>query len=363
MALNGLYAEQLSGSPFTAPRVANERSWLYRIRPTVKHWGRFENIDPGLWCTAPCTEYEMPIAPLRWDPTPMPKEELTFLQGIRTVTTAGDAAAAAGMGVHVYLITKWMVDEYFYNADGEMMFLPEQGNLRICTEFGIIDVEPCEVAIIPRGVKIRVELKDNKAARGYLCENYGGAFTLPERGPIGANCMANQRDFLTPVAAYEDRETPSAMYVKWGGTLWRTEIKHRPNFIRSRRPIDLHGADVAVGNTGNSKHRFRRVLRPLDGGREHLPSAVVPHERHVRIYGPDSGSLRCQTAGLRAGRHDSAQHHAATRSRRRGVRACEQHGVEASATIEHHGLHARDALPATRNQICCIFADIAAQLR
>jgi homogentisate 1,2-dioxygenase len=224
----GLYAEQLSGSPFTAPRIANERSWLYRIRPTVKHWGRFEKIDPGLWRTAPCTEYEMPIAPLRWDPTPMPKEELTFLQGIRTVTTAGDAGAAAGMGTHLYFITKSMVDEYFYNADGEMMFLPEQGNLRICTEFGIIDVEPCEIAVIPRGVKIRVELKDNKAARGYLCENYGGAFTLPERGPIGANCMANQRDFLTPVAAYEERETPSTMCVKWGGALWRSEIRQSP---------------------------------------------------------------------------------------------------------------------------------------
>lgn len=223
----GLYAEQLSGSPFTAPRVSNERSWLYRIRPTVKHWGRFEKVDIGLWRTAPCTEHEMPIAPLRWDATPLPTEKLTFLQGVRTMTTAGDAGSQGGMGAHVYLITQSMVDEYFYNADGEMMFVAQQGNIRIATEFGIIDIEPCEIAVIPRGVKIRVELRGGPA-RGYLCENYGGAFTLPERGPIGANCLANQRDFYTPVAAYEDRDTPSALHVKWGGTLWRTKIDSSP---------------------------------------------------------------------------------------------------------------------------------------
>lgn len=223
----GLYAEQLSGSPFTAPRAANERSWLYRIRPTVKHWGRFEKADIGFWRTAPCFEHEMPIAPLRWDPTPFPEGDVTFLQSVRTMTTAGDAATQAGMAAHVYLITKSMVDEYFYNADGEMLFVAQQGRLRICTEFGIIDIEPCEIAVIPRGVKIRVELH-GEPARGYLCENYGGAFTLPERGPIGANCLANQRDFLTPVAAYEDRDAKGGLYVKWGGNLWRGEIAHSP---------------------------------------------------------------------------------------------------------------------------------------
>ena len=113
------------------------------------------------------------------------------------------------MGAHVYLVTRSMEDEYFYNADGEMLFVPQQGGLRLWTEFGIIDIEPGEIAVIPRGVKLRVELQDGPA-RGYLCENYGGAFTLPERGPIGANCLANPRDFLTPVAAYEDRDGPVA---------------------------------------------------------------------------------------------------------------------------------------------------------
>src|SRR5215217_3658506 len=223
----GLYAEQLSGSPFTAPRTTNERSWLYRIRPTVSHWGQFRKEDIGLWRTAPAAEVEVPIAPMRWDPIPLPSESVSFLEGIRTITTAGDAGSQAGMGAHVYLITRSMADEYFYNADGEMLFVPQQGSLRLWTEFGIIDIEPGEIAVIPRGVKIRVELTGGPA-RGYFCENYGGAFTLPERGPIGANCLANPRDFLTPVAAYEDKDAPSKMYVKWGGTLWVADMDHSP---------------------------------------------------------------------------------------------------------------------------------------
>nr|MCV4207242.1 homogentisate 1,2-dioxygenase [Roseomonas sp. SXEYE001] len=223
----GLYAEQLSGSPFTAPRATNERSWLYRIRPTVAHWGAFEKVDVGQWRTAPCVEVDTPLAPLRWDPIPLPEEKVSFLEGIHTITTAGDVGGQSGMGMHVYLITRSMQDEYFYNADAEMMFVPQQGPLRIATEFGLIDIAPGEIAVIPRGVKIRVELPGG-SARGYLCENYGGAFTLPERGPIGANCLANQRDFLTPVAAYEDREVSSSLTVKWGGSLWRTEIGQSP---------------------------------------------------------------------------------------------------------------------------------------
>lgn len=223
----GLYAEQLSGSPFTAPRVANERSWLYRIRPTVKHWGRFERVDVPLWKSAPDPGFELAIQPLRWSPIPIPDEKLTFVDGVRTITTAGDAGSSAGMAAHVYLMTAPMQDEYFYNADGEMLFVPQQGDLRFHTEFGIIDAEPCEIVLIPRGVKFRVE-PTSGPARGYICENYGGAFTLPERGPIGANCMANQRDFLTPEAWYEDRDAPSKMTVKWGGKFWATELDHSP---------------------------------------------------------------------------------------------------------------------------------------
>ena len=223
----GLYAEQLSGSPFTAPRAANERSWLYRIRPTVQHWGRMEKCTAGGWRTAPCVEVEVPPAPMRWDPIPIPDSPTSFIEGMRTITTAGDADARAGMAAHIYCATRSMDHETFYNADGELLIVPQQGDLRLRTEFGIIDIEPGEIAVIPRGTKFRAELPGGPA-RGYVCENYGGKFTLPERGPIGANCLANPRDFLTPVAAYEDQDEPSELMVKWGGSFWKTTLGHSP---------------------------------------------------------------------------------------------------------------------------------------
>ena len=223
----GLYAEQISGSPFTAPRDSNQRSWLYRIRPSVLHSGRFVKADQGLWRTAPCAEYEMPPGQLRWSPTPIPDEPLTLVQGIRTMTTAGDAGAQAGLGAHIYLITASMQDEYLCNADGEMLFALQQGALRFVTELGVIEAAPGEIVVIPRGMKMRVELVDGPA-RGYLCENYGGAFRLPERGPIGANCLANSRDFLTPKAHYEDREAPSTLYLRAQGVLWKTQLSASP---------------------------------------------------------------------------------------------------------------------------------------
>jgi hypothetical protein len=156
----GLYAEQISGSPFTAPRDSNQRSWLYRIRPSVLHSGRFVKAEQGLWRTAPCAEYEMPPGQLRWSPTPIPDEPLTLVQGIRTMTTAGDAGAQAGLGAHIYLITASMQDEYLCNADGEMLFALQQGALRFVTELGVIEATPGEIAVIPRGMKMRVELVD-----------------------------------------------------------------------------------------------------------------------------------------------------------------------------------------------------------
>ena len=223
----GLYAEQLSGSPFTAPRKTNERSWLYRIRPTIACWKAFKPAPCGNWCTAPQKDVGTPVAPVRWDPVPIPDRALSFVEGVNTLTTAGDSAAMAGMGVHIYTITRSMENEYFYNCDGEMLFVPQKGNLKIRTEFGIIDIEPGEIAIIPRGVKISIEMLSGPAC-GYICENYGGAFTLPERGPVGANCMANPRDFLTPVAAFEDKIVPSRLYVKFNGKIHATDIDRSP---------------------------------------------------------------------------------------------------------------------------------------
>ena len=223
----GLYAEQLSGSPFTAPRASNQRSWLYRIRPSVRHIGRFSKADARLWRTAPCVEADLPIQPLRWSPVAVPEAPHSLIEGMSTVTTAGDADARTGMAAHLYLANRSMQDEVFYNADGEMLFVPQHGALRFRTEFGVIEAGPGEIVVIPRGIKFAADLL-SPTARGYVCENYGAAFTLPDRGPIGANCLANPRDFKTPVAAYEDRAVACRLTVKWGGVLWATTLDHSP---------------------------------------------------------------------------------------------------------------------------------------
>ena len=224
----GLYAEQLSGSPFTAPQATNQRSWLYRIRPTVKHSGRYRRIDKRLIRSAPNRdESDLPIGQLRWSPIPIPDEPQTFVSGLRTMTTAGDSDTQAGMASHVALVTRSMTNEYFFTADGELLVVAQENRLRFRTEFGVIDIEPGQVCVIPRGVIFKVELIDGPV-RAYVCENYGGAFTLPDRGPIGANCLANPRDFHAPVAAYEDKEEPGTLLIKWGGELYATEIKQSP---------------------------------------------------------------------------------------------------------------------------------------
>ncbi len=258
----GLYAEQLSGSPFTAPRATNERSWLYRIRPTVQHWGRVQSAaTPACGAPRPAPRWRCRSAPMRWDPLPLPGRADRSSTASAPSPPAGDAGSQSGMAAHVYLATRSMLDEYFYNADGEMLFVPQQGALRLCTEFGVIDVEPGEIAVVPRGVKLRVELPDGPA-RGYLCENYGGALTLPERGPIGANCLANPRDFMTPVAAYEDREAPCTLVVKWGGALWQDRARAvaagRGGVARQLRALQVRPAPLLAG--GPAAVRPRRPV-------------------------------------------------------------------------------------------------------
>ena len=224
----GLYGEQLSGTAFTAPSHQNERTWCYRIRPSVKHSHRYQKIDLPYWKSAPHVDPDViSLGQYRWDPVPHSDQDLTWLTGMRTMTTAGDVNTQVGMATHIYLVTQSMQDQYFYSADSEILIVPQEGRLRFATELGIIDLEPKEIAIIPRGLLYRVEVLEGPA-RGFVCENYGQKFELPGRGPIGANCMANRRDFKTPVAAYEDRETPSTVTIKWCGQFHETKIGHSP---------------------------------------------------------------------------------------------------------------------------------------
>lgn len=224
----GLYAEQLSGSAFTAPRGENRRTWLYRIRPSVLHARGFQAVDVPLWRTAPSrSDAAASIGQMRWEPLPLPEADTTFIEGIRTMTCCGDADARIGMSAGVYLATVSMEDDFFYDADGELLIAPQQGALVFDTELGCIEATPGEIVLLPRGVKFRVRLAAGPG-RGYYCENYGAPFTLPARGVIGANGLADARDFLTPVACFDDRERPCRLTVKWGGGFHACTIGHSP---------------------------------------------------------------------------------------------------------------------------------------
>ena len=221
----GLYAEQLSGTAFTAPRACNRRSWLYRIRPAAMH-KPFRQISNGR-IVSRFDEVAVPPNQLRWDPLPMPQVPTDFIDGWVTMAGNGSPAQQSGCAIHLYAANRPMEYRYFYNADGELLVVPQQGRLRIATELGVIDIEPQEIAVIPRGVRFQVSLPDGEA-RGYICENYGALLRLPDMGPIGSNGLANPRDFLTPVARYEDREGDFELVAKFGGNLWAAEIKHSP---------------------------------------------------------------------------------------------------------------------------------------
>ncbi|NID15799.1 homogentisate 1,2-dioxygenase [Luteibacter yeojuensis] len=221
----GLYAEQLSGSAFTAPRHRNLRSWLYRIRPAAQH-SPFAAMDHGTFHNrfdeAPATPNQ-----LRWDPLPMPAGPCDFLDGLFTMGGNGGAAEQAGVGIHLYAANRSMEGRYFYDADGELLIVPQQGRLRVRTELGVLDVAPLEIAVVPRGIRFLVELPDGEA-RGYVAENFGAPLHLPDLGPIGANGLAHPRDFLTPVAAYEDLDGDFSLVAKFQGHLWSARIDHSP---------------------------------------------------------------------------------------------------------------------------------------
>lgn len=221
----GLYVEQINGTAFTAPRNANKRSWMYRIRPSVVH-RPYERIDNGLIRSTPFNEVETTPNQLRWSPLPIPEKPTTFIEGIATMAGNGDLTTHTGSAIHVYAANTSMTSTFFYNADGEMLIVPQLGSLRILTEMGIVDVDPQEICVIPRGIKFRVEVTG--PVRGYICENYGAPFRLPDLGPIGANGLAYPRDFLMPEAWYEERNEMVDVIAKFQGNLWKGVYNHSP---------------------------------------------------------------------------------------------------------------------------------------
>jgi homogentisate 1,2-dioxygenase len=218
----GLYAEQLSGTAFTSPRADNRRSWLYRLRPTAQHAAfTLSDAAPG-WASAPFT---LPPTPnrLRWDPLPIADGD--FVSGLTTYAANGDVATASGVAVHGYTACASM-SAALANADGELLIVPQAGTLTLVTEFGTFAVAPRQIAGIPRGVRFRVEV--DGPSRGYVAENYGAPFRLPDLGPIGSNGLANPRDFETPEAAFVDDETPTVLLHRFQGRLWQTELAASP---------------------------------------------------------------------------------------------------------------------------------------
>src|SRR6202158_6125553 len=225
---HGLYAEQLSGTAFTAPRTVSRRTGFSRMRPSVPH-KPFEPISAGRLRSAPSDEVPTPPNQLRWTPIPIPasSRRTDFVDGLITMAGNGNTHTHAGVAIHIYVANASMTDRFFYNADGEMLIVPQTGRLLLRTEMGILEAGPGEIAVIQRGIRFRVELLEPEA-RGYICENYGALLRLPDLGPIGANGLANPRDFLTPVAAFEDREGRYEVINKFQGSLWSAEYDHSP---------------------------------------------------------------------------------------------------------------------------------------
>ena len=221
----GLYAEQFSGTAFTAPRAANRRSWLYRIRPAVTHqaFQRFKHrhLDERA--------DDAPASPnqLRWDPVSIPAEPTDFIEGLVPMAGNGAPEAHAGCAIYVFAANRSMQRRFFYDADGELLIVPQLGTLILDTELGRIRLGPQEIAVIPRGLRFRVDLPDGEA-RGYVCENFGASFKLPDLGPIGSNGLANARDFLTPQARYEDIDETCELIGKFAGSLWAAKMDHSP---------------------------------------------------------------------------------------------------------------------------------------
>ena len=269
----GLYAEQINGTGFTVRRADNHRVWMYRLRPQIPATG-WTKLDHGRFVGS-FDEGEVSPEIMRHRPLPYPDGAVDFIQGMSTFAGAGDPLAKTGFAIHVYAATADMVDRAFTDIDGDLLVVPQEGRLRIQTELGWLEVAPGEIAVLPRGIRFRVVLVDGRA-RGYVGELFNGHYQLPERGPVGANGLADERHFLAPVAAFEDRETPYEIVQRQGGQLWSSRLEASPFDV-----VAWHGTyapfkyDLMVFNSmwnANFDHSDPSILTVL----------TSPHDDHGR---------------------------------------------------------------------------------
>ncbi len=247
----GLYAEQLSGTAFTVPRAENRRSWLYRIRPSAEHPPYRPYRGASHFGAGSFAGQASPNR-LRWSPRALPTEQTDLIDGMATMLTNHEPATLEGVAVHIYAANADMATRAFVDTDGELLFIPEQGRIELLTEMGRITIGPGEIAVIPRGVRFRALLPDG-FARGYVAENQGALFRLPDLGPIGANGLANVRDFETPVACYEDRDEAFELVQKYQGALWTTTLDHSPlDVVAWHGNLAPYRYDLARFNTINT---------------------------------------------------------------------------------------------------------------
>ncbi len=278
----GLYAEQLSGSAFTAPRSENRRSWLYRLRPTADHHP-FVAYDGA--ALVDCKAANGPMAPnrLRWDPPADLPDDGDFVDGLATMLVTRSPEDLEGVAVHLYRAANSMANRVFMDSDGELLILPQQGTLHIVTEMGRMDVPAGFVALIPRGIRFRVEVKG--VSTGYVAENFGAPFRLPDLGPIGSNGLANPRDFEVPTAWFEDRDEPCEVIQKSLGHLWTTTLDHSPldvvawhgNYAPSRYELARFNAMGTVSFDHPDPSIFTVLTSPSDvNGRANADFVIFP---------------------------------------------------------------------------------------
>eukprot|EP00252_Welwitschia_mirabilis_P024120 TRINITY_DN7032_c0_g1_i1.p1 TRINITY_DN7032_c0_g1~~TRINITY_DN7032_c0_g1_i1.p1 ORF type:complete len:464 (+),score=71.45 TRINITY_DN7032_c0_g1_i1:262-1653(+) len=218
----GLYAEQISGTSFTVPRKFNQRTWMYRVKPSVTHEPFHPRVPTHKYLISEFNSQSTTATPtqLRWQPLECSDTRTDFIDGLFTICGAGSSLLRHGYAVHMYLANSSMENCAFCNADGDFLIVPQQGRLWITTELGKLQVSPGEIAVLQQGFRFSVDLPDGPS-RGYILEVFGSHFQLPDLGLIGANGLASPQDFLTPTACFEEKECPGFLIVqKFGGSLF-----------------------------------------------------------------------------------------------------------------------------------------------